>query len=122
MKIRRNEVVAAPPSSCFDLIVEGTSTSVAAFRVELADRIVSFARDELRRWTLLHGEPQRLVIHIGHDLAVSVVGKGLDALHEALDHDRLRSIRCSPKTGGTGPSIKSIELIERPEAKAKEHG
>jgi hypothetical protein len=119
MKIRRSEAAPSIPLPCFELVPEGGASAVAAFRVELEDSIVSFARDDLRRWTLRHEEPQRLLIHIGHNLVVSVIGTGLAPLHDALDRDRLMTIRRSGQPVEQGPSIKSIDLVERPEAASK---
>lgn len=119
MKIRRVEDTPAGPVPCFELIADSEAGSIIAFRVELKDRVVSFARDEIRRWALHLEEPQRLLVHIGHDLVVSVVGNGLSALHEALDRDRLLTIRCSKQSGEQGPSIKSIELVARAEPVGK---
>lgn len=119
MRIRRSEAAPAVALSCFELIPEAGAGSIAAFRVELENRVISFAREDLRRWTLIHEEPQLLLIHIGHDLVVSVSGRDLRPLHDALDRDKLMTIRCSQQRAEPGPLIKSIDLLERREPNPK---
>ena len=68
---------------------------VTAVRFELVDRVVTLPAASLKMWESLSGTEEKILIHTANGRVI-VVGRGLDAVHEALDTGRLQALRESP--------------------------
>ncbi|MEZ5415455.1 MAG: hypothetical protein R3F03_14210 [Opitutaceae bacterium] len=83
-----------------------------AVRFVLADRVVSYPLNELRRWEHLAGNPEHLLISVGEEM-VRVEGRQLIEVRLALDESRLLELRVSQSRplvrGGTVISRITIE-------------
>lgn len=95
MSIKRSErtgAPSAPASTC--VVVSGHP--VSALRCELAERTVSFPPSIVKVWESIDGEAgEKLIIYTDKG-RVTVTGRGLAAVHDALDAGRLQVIRESP--------------------------
>lgn len=88
---------------------EGQTTG--AVRFVLADRTVSYPVKEIKSWTLIAGDPERLEIQA--DKAVIIVeGKLLSMLRDALDESRLVRVRINGARPSQrpGPLVRSIAI------------
>jgi hypothetical protein len=83
---------------------EGQTTAVVEF--VLADRTVSYPVKELKSWTLVAGDPERLEIQT--DKAVIVIeGKLLATVRDALNESRLVKVRIN----GARPSLRPGPVV-----------
>jgi hypothetical protein len=85
---------------------EGKTANVVQF--VLADRTVSFPVKAIKRWELVGGDPERLLITIEKEL-VSVEGKALGLLRDALNESRLQIVRIN----GARPSARPGPVVRR---------
>ena len=112
MSIKRNEPAggAAAPKSEPCVVVSGHPVPVVRF--ELAERTISYLTGELKRWELISGEQDKLLIKAGSD-CVTVIGRDLAAAHDALDNARLQVLREAPGRRAAladGPWIQAIKI------------
>jgi hypothetical protein len=87
-------------------------TRVPAVRFELVDRVFSMPAASLKSWESLSGTDEKIVIHAASG-KVTVIGRGLEAVHDALDNGRLQVLRESPGASAAlhdGPVILAIKL------------
>ena len=96
--------VPAPPWG--EVKPEGKAAEVVRF--VLADRTVSFPVKELKRWSLIGGDPECLEIK-AEKATIVVEGKLLAAVRDALDEGRLAQVRVN----GPRPSLRPGPVIRR---------
>jgi len=88
------ETLAAPkPTSCAVVSVN----PITVVRFELAERTVCCPLSGLSRWEWSNVGEEKLVIDLAKD-RVTVTGRGLAAVLDALDAGRLQVLRESPPT------------------------
>ena len=112
MSIKRHEPAsgAAAPKSEPCVVVSGHPVPVVRF--ELAERTISYLTAEVKRWELLSGEQDKLLIKAGSDVVI-VIGRDLAAAHDALDNVRLQVLREAPGRRAAladGPWIQAIKI------------
>lgn len=95
MSIKRQESASGPTVPSAEACVVMSGHPVPVIRFELTDRTVSYVAVELKRWELIPGEPDKLVIRAGGEV-ISIVGRNLAPAHDALDNARLQILREAP--------------------------
>jgi hypothetical protein len=88
--------------------------SAVVLRAVLTDRTVSLPYHTLARWELSLGETETLIVHSG-PLVVTVRGRRLGPLRDALDTARLEQVRAQGERAAlhavaTEPWIQSITI------------
>ncbi len=103
-------VARASPVQWGELGDPGEPTGVIRF--ECADGAYSYPYHALKRWVLQSAEPESLVIEVGQD-QVTLHGRKLEELRDALDAGRLRVIRTIEGrylNGGAGVIVSHLKV------------
>ena len=106
----KNDPLMPPPVPPWGKIEpEGKTTEVVRF--VLADRTVSFRLSEVKRWEHVAGNPETLVLKAGKE-AVTIEGKELVTIREALDKARLVEVRINANRPSLqpGPVVRAITI------------
>jgi hypothetical protein len=98
-----------PPLSWGVLAEPGEMVGVVRFECE--DGGHSYPYHTLSRWTLRAGQPEHLVIQAGRD-KITVRGRDLSAIREALDAGCLRVLRAVSARYGTAEQGTIVAHIE----------
>jgi hypothetical protein len=88
----REPLLPPPPIPWGDVVSDKRTKEVVRF--VLADRVVSYPLHELKRWEHLAGNPEQLLISVGHEV-IRVEGRQLIEVRLALDESRLLELRMS---------------------------
>ena len=103
-----------PPPRWGRVTEEGRTASVIRF--ETKEGTFSWAWHTLSRWQWTEGDPQRLIIHVAGGL-VTVSGRRLDVLRDALDAGRLERVQLMPERAGAitdaEPFIREITIAKQ---------
>lgn len=104
----KKPLVPSPPPPWGEVTGENEVSNFARFI--LSDRIVTFAVSELRKWELVTGEDERLIISAGRERVV-IEGVGLAAICAVLETRRLREVRPSGKQLKMRPGVHVQRVI-----------
>lgn len=94
-------------------IVADAPENVAVVRFDTPSGSHSYPYHTLARWTLSPAADE-LRIHASREV-ITVRGRGLSALRDALDEGRLKLVRATPERYAglrSGPAVQSIEVNE----------
>ena len=97
MSIKRRETDAATTAPKITSCAVVSVNPITVMRFELAERTVCCPLSSLSRWEWSNIGEEKLVIDLAKD-RVTVTGRGLAAVLDALDAGRLQVLRESPPT------------------------